>query len=506
MMYAVFLYLLKATLCLGTFSMVYRGLFAGLTHFQWMRFYLIATVALSVILPFIQVPAHWYAPFFSFETLASSSGYFNFDTALLTAQSTASSVGTTIQNQSLHLLPFVGYLLLGVYMLGILYKIGGTVRNLLRIQQFITRHHSIKEDGHYLVYLPQNVPAFSFWHYIFLNPDWEQLSADEQQQIKQHELVHVRQKHTLDLLFFEIAGALFWFNPLMAYLKKALREVHEYLADAGVAGRGEAQKAYAHLLLKLAIKPRLFPLANSISGKQIGRRIIMLTKTRSLPQKRFIFLLIFPMAVMLLLLHACLDEPVPENQAIKNDNALPMTDQAAAAAAGKKIRKIIWEGNTIYDDEILNRTLGLKTGDIYNDEVLQKHLNYNPDGSDVSTLYMDQGYLFFNIEVEEKQVGAEVVDLVFKVFEGQKSTIRNIIIKGNQTVSTSEIKAQIPIKSGDVFSRSKLIEAQKAIADMGYFDPQQVSIYPYPQWNGQAEDEIVKTDIEFTVIETNPKK
>jgi hypothetical protein len=315
----------------------------------------------------------------------------------------------------------------------------------------------------------------------------------------------VRQRHTLDLLFFEIAGALFWFNPFMAYLKKALREVHEYLADAGVAGKGDIQKAYAHLLLKLVVQPRLVPLTNGISGKQIGRRIRMLTKARSLPQQKFVFLLIFPIAALLLLLSACMDEPEAKNEIVENENVTQQADQTATAATGKKIRKIIWEGNAVYDDETLNRTLGLNEGDFYNEEILNKHLTYNPDGKDISTLYMDHGYIFFSIDVQEKQVTPEGIDLVFNVFEGNQVKIENIIIKGNQTVSTSEIRAQIPIESGDVFNRSKLLEAQKNIAAMGYFDPQQVGINPLPDYSDQPEDEMGKMDIEFVVIETNSK-
>ena len=495
---AVFLYLLKATLCLIVFSTVYRWFFSGLTHFQWMRFYLIASVALSVMLPLIQVPAYLYAPLFSVESIASSSDYLNFDWILLRTQNAAPLPDA--EDASWQLMPFLGYLLLGVYFFGVLYKLTGTLRNLFRIRQFITNYHKIKEGNYYLVYLPQNLSAFSFWRYIFLSSDWQQISAEEQQHIQQHELVHVRQKHTLDLLFFEIAGALFWFNPLMAYLKKALREVHEYLADAGVAGKGNTQKAYAHLLLKLAVQPRLVPLANSISGKQISRRIVMLTKSRSLPVQKLTFLLIFPVAALLLFLSACMDEPTSTGK-IERESALQ-----EAVQDGKKIRNIIWEGNAVYDDETLSRTLGLKTGNVYNAEILNQRLNYNPTGTDVSTLYMDHGYIFFNIEVEEKQVSPDVVDLVFDVFEGERVKVENIIIKGNQTVPASEIQAQIPIESGDVFNRSKLIAAQKAIAEMGYFDPQQIGINPLPYYNDHPEDEMGKMDIEFVVVESKAKQ
>ncbi len=496
---AIFLYLLKATLCLLVFSMVYRWFLSSFTHFRWMRFYLIGSVVLSMVLPLLQIPALAAFSVFPLPAVSSSVDYLNFDTSLLAVQNTSSSPESTLQRQPFNLVLAGSYLFASVYLLGFLVKISSTTRNLRRIRQFIVRNDKVKEGNYYLVYLSQKLPAFSFWHFIFLNQDFYQLRAEEQQQIKAHEMVHVRQKHTLDLLFFEIAGALFWFNPLMGYLKKALREVHEYLADAGVTKKGVEQKAYAHLLLKLAVQPRLVPLVNSISGKQISRRIVMLTKARSLPVQKFTFLLIFPLAVVLLLLNACMDEP--EVAAHENE----MQEQTSTLVDGKKIRRIIWEGNTVYDDAALGRTFGLKPGDVYNEEILKKHLYYNSQDTDVATLYMDQGYLFFSIDVEEKQVNREENDLVFNVFEGQIVKVDNIIIKGNQTVPTSEIRAQIPIESGDIFNRSKLIEAQKAIAAMGYFDPEQVGINPYPHWSDQEGNVLEKMELEFTVIEINPK-
>ena len=491
---AIFLYLLKATLCLLVFSMVYRWFLSSFTHFRWMRFYLIGSVVLSMVLPLLQIPALAAFSVFSLPAVSSSADYLNFDTSLLAVQN-PSTPESALQSQPFNLMLIGGYLIASVYLLGFLFKISSTTRNLLRIRQFIVHNNKVKEGNHYLVYLSHNLPAFSFWHFIFLDQDFYQLRAEEQQQIKAHELVHVRQKHTLDLLFFEIAGALFWFNPLMGYLKKALREVHEYLADEGVTKKGVEQKVYALLLLKLAVQPRLVPLANGISGKQINRRIVMLTKARSLPAQKFTFLLIFPLAALLLILNACMDEPkVTAHEDEMQEQALAMVD-------GKKIRNITWEGNVVYNDAALNQKFRLKPGDYYNQEILDKHLNYNPDGKDLSALYMDHGYLFFNVEVDEKQVGENEVDLVFNIFEGEKVTIENIIIEGNQTVSTREILAKIPIEEGDIFSRSKLIEAQKVIAEMGYFDSKQVCINPIPYENSLTEDGTSRMAMEFVLVE-----
>ncbi len=136
---------------------------------------------------------------------------------------------------------------------------------------------------------------------------------------------------------------------------------------------------------------------------------------------------------------------------------------------------------------------------MYDKEILKSHLYFNPDLDDVSSLYMDNGYLFFSINVNENQVGSGVTDLVIDIYEGERIKTDNIIIKGNQSVNKEKILNLLAIKSGDWFNRAELIASQKAIAEMGYFDPEKVNIYPIPDLEKGT------VDIEFTVTEINPK-
>ncbi len=494
MLSAIFLYLLKGTLYLSLFALAYRWLLSRFTHFHWMRFYLIVAVLLSIILPFIQAPLPALLPK---SVIAPENGFLPFQWNFLQTQPDNPSAGTAVAAQPFNWVQTVGVVLLSVYVLGLLYKMVAISKNLFSIRRFVTSNPVIKENRYNLVSLSRNLPAFSFWRYIFLSPQCRQLPASELRQIKQHELVHIQQHHTLDLLFFELAGAVFWFNPLMNYLKKALRGVHEFLADAAVAGKGDTQKTYAHLLLKLSAIPQAVPLANGFSDKQIGQRIMMLTKTRSLPRQKFVFLLMLPLTALLMLLGSCLDKP--ESNDMVNGNA------TTVQPTGTKIGNIIWNGNVVYDDDKLNEILTLKAGDSYDKQELEKRINNSIYGEDISSLYMDQGYLFFNVETEEQWVSPDAVDLVLNVFEGTKVKVGKIIVKGNQTVSTDKILEQIPFKSGDWFNRSKLIEAQQIIAFMGNFDPKQVGINPYPDATAQAGEDGGTVDIEFTVVETNTK-
>ena len=369
MTYTLFIYLLEATLSLSVFALAYRWLFSKYTHFHWMRFYLIASLLFSLTLPFIHVPMPGSISLFSQQPIALPQ-YDELSTTVDMSRAAAStlhlSMAVAQPEASRSWLNITLYGLSGVFLLGFLYKIGVTVSNLLNIRRLIQHSEKIAEEDYYVLYPSENLPTFSFWHYIFLNQNCRNLPHDELQQVKQHELVHVRQKHTADLLLSEIIGALFWFNPLMTYLKNALQEVHEYLADATVAGRGEAQKDYARLLLKLAVSPKTIPMVNSFSGKQISRRIAMLTKARSLPKHRFAFTLIFPLAFSLLWLCSCMeDTPVNQDQQyqLTNDNKPnPVSDMIETQ---KRIDKLIRDGNAVYysSHNQLEKVIGVKSKD-----------------------------------------------------------------------------------------------------------------------------------------------
>ena len=120
---------------------------------------------------------------------------------------------------------------------------------------------------------------------------------------------------------------------------------------------------------------------------------------------------------------------------------------------------------------------------------------YHSNGDDISSMYMDNGHLFFNIDPQEEIVGY-TVNLHFIVYEGGAGTIDNITILGNAKVATSKIMDMVEFKQGEVFSRSNLIQSQKNIAESGFFSPDSIGINPIPH-----EDDPYLVDIEFTVIE-----
>ncbi|MFP4505079.1 MAG: outer membrane protein assembly factor, partial [Cyclobacteriaceae bacterium] len=158
-------------------------------------------------------------------------------------------------------------------------------------------------------------------------------------------------------------------------------------------------------------------------------------------------------------------------------------------------RDVIWTGNYVYDNETLSRVLGIEKGDVYDLENLNKRLNFNPNGNDVSALYMDNGYLFFNVQPVEVSIEDDSIDVEMRIFEGEQATISNIIISGNDRTNDHVIRREIRTIPGQKFSRSLLIRTQRELSQLGYFDPEQIGINPIPN---PADGTV---DIEYKLVE-----
>jgi len=156
---------------------------------------------------------------------------------------------------------------------------------------------------------------------------------------------------------------------------------------------------------------------------------------------------------------------------------------------------INWSGNFVYNDDILDKVLGIKTGDIYDMELIQKKLTFNPQGEDISSLYMDYGYLFFQVNPVEVKINNDSIDVEMRVYEGDQAKINQIIITGNDRTSDHVIMREIRTLPGQYFSRSQLIRTQQLLSQLGYFDPEQIGINPIPNPSDGT------VDIEYALVE-----
>lgn len=143
-------------------------------------------------------------------------------------------------------------------------------------------------------------------------------------------------------------------------------------------------------------------------------------------------------------------------------------------------RNITWKGNYVYSSRQLDSILNIKKGTVYNADLLQRKLNFNPNGTDISSLYLDNGYLFFNVEPVEILVENDSIDIEMRIYEGKEAIINNIYISGNTKTHDHVILREIRTLPGNKFSRADLIRSQRELAMLGYFDPEKIEINPVP--------------------------
>ena len=164
---------------------------------------------------------------------------------------------------------------------------------------------------------------------------------------------------------------------------------------------------------------------------------------------------------------------------------------------GKKyfFRNISWVGNTKYRTSLLDTLLGIKAGDVYDQSKLESKLFMSENGFDVSSLYMDDGYLFFNVNPVEVLVENDSIDLEMRVYEGKQATVNRVSIVGNDKTSDYVALRVIRTRPGDKFSRSDIQRSMRELAQLGFFDPEGLDVNPMPNpQNGTV-------DIEYKVVE-----
>ncbi|TGE05275.1 outer membrane protein assembly factor BamA [Hymenobacter fodinae] len=188
------------------------------------------------------------------------------------------------------------------------------------------------------------------------------------------------------------------------------------------------------------------------------------------------------------------DAVVVSDSLARDDKGLTLT---VRVDEGPKyyFRHITWNGNYLYDDKTLASVLAIKEGSVYSKETLDKRLNYNPTGQDVTSLYMNDGYLFFQIEPVETKVEGDSIDIEMRITEGVQARIKEINIAGNTKTSDHVVRRALYTLPGDKFSREQLIRSQREIATLGYFDPEKIGMNPVPN---QADGTV---DINYTVEE-----
>lgn len=161
-----------------------------------------------------------------------------------------------------------------------------------------------------------------------------------------------------------------------------------------------------------------------------------------------------------------------------------------------KVRDISWDGNTVYTDDILNQALGFEPGDVFNETKYQENLTFKQDNSDITSLYHNIGYLFFDIRPSVDVVAEDSVDLNFEIIENDIANIRQVSFTGNSKTHDEVIRRTLRTVPGQTYSRAAIIRSIRELSTLGYFTPEGVNPVPYPNMQEKT------VDIEYELEES----
>ncbi len=142
------------------------------------------------------------------------------------------------------------------------------------------------------------------------------------------------------------------------------------------------------------------------------------------------------------------------------------------------INNINWVGNTVYPTTVLDNVLGFRKGDVYNQKLLNKRAQEDDDA--VANLYMNNGYLFYQLIPVESKVSGDSIDLEMRMYEGKQARINKVVINGNDRLYEKVVRRELRVRPGDLFSKEDLMRSAREIAQSGHFDPEKMDIRPEP--------------------------
>ncbi len=348
-------YLLESGLCLSVFYLIYWAFLKKETFFEFNRFFLILTIPLSFVIPLINITS----PIRTSAIIKDS--YI---------------AGATVGPQS----PLINIsdILWFTFLLGACFFLFRFVFRLSQLLFLVRKYGYHVYDGVKVVVTDRDTAPFSFFNFLFIsNSD---ITDHGFERILTHELTHIKQYHSIDLLLMELLTIFQWFNPFVWPYKKSLKETHEYLADHAVIAQGCSRAKYQLLIFEQHVGLNMFEFTNNFSQSLIKRRITMMAKIKSNGRAKLKILLIFPVIALLVLAFAeakpaptqPLDEAVisqPDTQSQPQSQ-----DQKADEAAKKKELEKQHKAQEILEKEAKLKAMYKETDDPEKKEKIKAEL------------------------------------------------------------------------------------------------------------------------------------
>lgn len=289
---AFLFYLLKSGCCLVIFYIFFKLMMSRSTFFRFNRITLLVGLSGCTLLPLIELTTteetFLHTPLYAIHEILQST-----EQVMSNPEEPGNEILLSEKNTEISSLNWIPVTLGTIYGAGALLTFVWLSVSTCRLAQLI-RMSEKKRYGNYILVIPrQPIASFSWGRYIVVSASDYSRQSEE---VLLHEMMHLRNHHTLDLLFMQIFLLVHWFNPVIWLLKRELQEIHEFEADNGVINTGVDATKYQLLLVKKAVGTRLYSMANGFDHSKLKNRIGMMLKKRSNGWVRLRMLLAVPVA------------------------------------------------------------------------------------------------------------------------------------------------------------------------------------------------------------------
>jgi TonB family protein len=291
-------YFLEANLSLALFLGAYMLILKDETDFKLQRLFLLSGIFTSLTFPLLHIEFNDHV----FPSLGQLMPAYLLPEVVVVSSGTPSDIPVASLN--------TGWIYMQLlYIVGMLFFLFKFLLRFTNLVLFLKRSRAALKGPVHVVECDEVAPTFSFFNVIVLG-DARSLTLDEKQKVIQHETIHVREYHSLDILVVHLLGIFFWFNPLLRIYKKIFVQLHEFEADARAVENRDVNE-YCNLLAKVALESAGFTLANHFNSSLTLKRIEMMKtiKRKIRPWKMFVITSIIPVAFALV---ACQDQLVDE--------------------------------------------------------------------------------------------------------------------------------------------------------------------------------------------------
>ena len=487
-------YFLQVNVCWLLFYGVYYVLLSKETFFRLNRIWLIASLLCGLGLPFA-------ADYFAVKVAPTIVFAMTLEPFVVTAKALQQNMAADTEGGVLKIVA-------AIYILGSAVLSARFLGGLFIIFKILKKAKIEEHAGFRLVFTEGGVPPFSFFNFIFINPN--EFESYDFQQIMQHEKAHVRQRHSFDVVFLEILNIVFWCSPLIYFYKTSLRNVHEYLADEAVL-RKNATPQYGRLLLKQRQSRIALSLTSNISNhffSQLKKRILMMTRNKSKRTALIKYALAAPIFLILTAALASPKTPLLAKTEVLSDKVVKTIDDKLVETQGNK---------------------SLITNDLYQNTPPQYSAAIDTTFKPLTDLKLVDEQQIAKMDIESKDEFNTRITITFKdghieYFKGSKADMEKAFRPFETATQTDAAKLDAE-QNAAVFYKQKLDAEQKAAGQQSQKLDEMVVVgrgTPNSATNKQAqklEDEkkafklqLDKQQAEkngeepvFTVVEQNPE-